>query len=783
MKALSLILKIAAGLVAVIIIAIAVIVVTVDPNDYRDEITQAVKKETGRDLKIEAMSLSFFPHLGLNLKNTSLSNATGFSEPLFLKVDKVQVGAAILPLLSQRLEIDTLTLHGLTLNLEKSAEGINNWDDLIKQESDDTVEVEAIAEESANPLDKLAAINFGGIDIQEGQVHWNDQQAQQSVDLKITELSTGTIAFGDFFEIALSAETTVAKPALKSQIDLTIEAKIEKDGRYFLRNLALKSTTQGSGIPVEKATAELSIPTLDLAMAKNQLSLPSLTLAYNVIGGKEFPMQTIQGKLRLKEFNGDLKAQQFKAQELTVNTTLTGESLPGGKTKINLSAQPRVDISAQTANLDQLSLSAMDIVAKGSVKATQITSDALVDAKLDIANTNLRALLKELEITLPEMADATTLTKFAASLGLHFNVKTQAVSVQQLNVTLDDTLLTGSASVTQFDAPNIHYDLALTKMDLNRYLPAKKSGAGAKSEKTPPTAESDIPLPTELLRKLTIDGRFKAQAVTFDKLQPKNILLTLKGSKGKFNANPIRADIFKTTIHAQAGLDVRGKTPLYSFKTDAKNVPIGDVMMAFTDKDQISGTGAVTANITTSGSRVSHFKQNLNGTAAANLEDGAIKGFNLAQSIREAKAKISGTTAPTQKGALQTDFSSLIVQASIKQGIVTTTKLLAQAPFMRITGSGTVDLPKSSLDYLVNAKIVASDKGQGGEDLKELNGLTIPVKLKGDWTSPSVSLDLASLLEQKATAEMEKKKDEVIEETKKKIEEQLEDTLLKGFKF
>ncbi len=777
MKVLSLILKIAAGLVAVIIIAIAVIVVTVDPNDYRDEITDVVKKETGRDLKIEAMSLSFFPHLGLNLENTSLSNAKGFSEQAFLKIDKVQVGAAIWPLLSQRLEIDTLTLHGLNLNLEKNAKGISNWDDLIKK--DDEIKVEEKSADSANPLDKLASLNFGGIDIKNGEVHWNDQQAQQTVDLKLSELSTGAITFGDFFNIALSAETTVAKPALKSQLDLTIEAKLEKDGSYVLRNLALKSTTQGSGIPVEKATAELTIPTLDLAMEKNQLSLPSLRLTYDVIGGKEFPMKTIQGELTVKEFSGDLKTQQFKAQKLTATAAVTGDSLPGGKAQLNLTTQPSFNLTAQTANLDQLSLSAMDIVAKGSVKATQITTDALVDAKLDIAQTNLRALLKQLAISLPEMADAKTLTKFVASLSVHFNAKTQAVNVTNLKVTLDDSLLTGNASVSQFETPNIRYDLALTKIDLNRYLPAKK----AAPEPEAVAKETDIPLPTELLRKLTINGTFKAQAVTFDKLQPKNIVLTVKGRKGKINANPIRADIFETTINAEAGLDVSGKTPQYSFKTDAKNVPIGDVLLAFTGKEQISGTGAVNANITTAGSRLSHFKQNLNGTAAANLEDGAIKGFNLAQSIREARAKMSGTTAPAATGDLQTDFSSLIAQVSIKQGIVTTTKLLAQAPFMRISGSGTVDLPKESLNYLVKAKIVASDKGQGGEDLKELNGLTIPVKLKGAWTSPSVSLDLASLLEQKATAEIENKKDEIIEETKKKVEEQLKDTLLKGFKF
>lgn len=781
MKFLSLFLKIIAGFVGLVVLAIGIIIVAVDPNDYRDDITELVKKETGRDLQIDNISLSFFPKLGLNLEKTTLSNAKGFSDKDFLKVDKVQVGAALLPLFSQKLEIDTLTLHGLNLTLEKNAEGVSNWDDLIKKTTEVESDVKEKPVETVNPVDRLASLNFGGIDIKQGQIHWNDQQAKQTVDLKLSELSTGEITFGEFFDVTLVAETKVDKPDLTAQVKLTIEAKLEKDGRYAVRNLALKTTAFGAGIPVEKATAELNIPTLDLAMEKNQLSLPSLTLSYDVIGGKAFPMQTIQGDLTVTEFSGDLSTKKFNAKTLAVNTDLTGDTLPGGKAQITLSTVPSIDLTADTARLDTLSLTALGVNANGLVNATQITSDALVDAKLDIAQTNLRALLTQLKIELPEMADDKTLTQFAASLGLNFNAKTEAVSVKNLKVTVDESVLTGSASVRQFDAPNIRYDLALTKIDLNRYLPPKKEAPKPEAKSNAP--ETDITLPTELLRKLTINGTFKAGDVIFDNLQPKNILLTVVGAKGKINANPIRADIFKTTVHAQAGLDVSGKTPSYSFKTDAKNVPVGDVLMAFTGKDQLSGTGAVNANITTAGNRVSQFTQNLNGTVAANLDDGAIKGFNLAQSIRDAKGKLGGGSAKTADSELKTDFSSLILHANIKQGVVTTTQLSAQAPFMRITGSGFVDLPKESLNYLVNTKIVATDKGQGGEDLKELNGLTIPVRLKGDLTSPGVTLDLSSLLEQKATAEFEKKKEEVIEETKKKVEEKLKDGFLKGFKF
>lgn len=779
MNIFSLVLKIIAGLVAVTILAIGLILATVDPNDHRDKITQLVKKETGRDLQIESMSLSFFPHLGLNLENATLSNATGFSQAPFLQVDKIQVGAAILPLLSQQLEIDTLTLHGLNVSLEKNAQGVSNWDDLVKP-GEKTVPEEKKAA-AANPMAKLAALNFGGIDIQNGQIHWDDKQTKQAVDLTISKLSTGAITFGEFFQMTLSAQTQVANPELSATLDLTIEAKLEQSGRYSVRNLVLNTTTQGKGLPVNKATIKLAIPTLDLAMSEQTIHLPKLGLDYDIIGGQDFPMQTIQGNLALNDFQGDLSAQQFQAKNLTVKSKMTGETLPGGKTEIAISTRPTINLTAQTAEVADLSIQAMSLNANGSVKASNITSDPLVDAQLNIANTNLRALFAELKITLPEMADATTLTQFSAALAVHFNAKTQALAVNKLKMTLDDSQVTGSASVSQFERPNIRYDLALNKIDLNRYLPPKK--AQPVSEETASKEDIEIPLPTELLRKLTIDGTLKAGSVTFQKLQPKNTVVTVKGAKGKFNAQPIRTDIFKTRINAQVRLDVSGKAPKYAVKTDAKKIPIGEVLLAFTGKDQLSGTGSILADISTAGTHLSHLKQNLNGTAAANLTDGAVKGFNLAQSIRQAKAKMSGKTLPPSKEPLQTDFSSFIAEVTIKQGVVATNKLLVQAPFMRITGTGNVDIPKESLDYLVKTKIVGSDKGQGGQELTDLNGLTIPVKLKGAWTSPKVSLDLGSIVEQKTKAEIEKKKQAVVEETKKKVEEQLKDSLLKGFKF
>ncbi|GKT12165.1 MAG: AsmA protein [Thiomicrorhabdus sp.] len=790
MKIASLLLKILLGTVVTIMIAVGVIVATVDPNDYRTQIADVVKKETGRDLQIESISLSLFPNIGLSLENTTLSNAKGFSKQAFFHIDEVVIGAAIMPLLSQTLEIDTLTLHGLQLSLEKNTQGVSNWDDLVEPSTKETPE-----NDKNSPLSKLAGLDFGGIDIQQGQINWNDAQTKQSVALNITQFTTEAITFGQFFKINLSAKSQVAKPALTAQLDLEIEAKLNQDGGFALRNLALKTSVQGRGIPVEKASANLAIASIDLALDKQQITLPSLKLNYTVVGGQYFPAQSIKGGLQLADFSADIAAQEFSTKQLDVNTDLVASFLPNGKGQASLSVQPTLNLQKQTATLNNLTLTALGIQSKGSVTASQITSNPIANAQLEIAQINLRQLLTDLKITLPEMADTKTLTEFSGYLGVHFNAKTESLKIQKLNLKLDESQLTGSASVKQFATPNIAYDLALNKIDLNRYLPIPK-------EQPKVTQKSDkeliITLPTELLRKLTINGRLKVGEVKFKELLPKDILVTINGAKGNIKAAPVSAKLFKRQVNVEAGLDVRGKTPKYSLKMTGKQIPVGKVLVAVLNKDILNGNGSVDLNITTAGTRIIDFTKHLNGKASVDLLNGAVKGFNLAQIIRNAKAKLNKSTADASKENLQTDFSAMTAQVTIKNGVVTTKKLTAQAPFMRITGSGTVNLPQESLDYLVRTKIVASDKGQGGEELKELNGLTLPVRLKGSYLSPDITLDLASLLEQKTKMELQSKLDakkkeisdelskkatQAIEENKKELGNQLKDSLFKGFKF
>ena len=67
---------VAAGLFGLIVIALVLVVVFVDPNDYRDDIQKMVEQKTGRALTLGGdLKLSVFPWIALETGPASLGDA------------------------------------------------------------------------------------------------------------------------------------------------------------------------------------------------------------------------------------------------------------------------------------------------------------------------------------------------------------------------------------------------------------------------------------------------------------------------------------------------------------------------------------------------------------------------------------------------------------------------------------------------------------------------------------------------------------------------------------
>ena len=88
-------------LILLLVAGAGILVATVDPNDYKDDIIKLVKESTGRTLTLEGdLGFTFFPALGVSLGEAQLSNASGFGDQPFAQVSQV-----ILPDCRQKAEL------------------------------------------------------------------------------------------------------------------------------------------------------------------------------------------------------------------------------------------------------------------------------------------------------------------------------------------------------------------------------------------------------------------------------------------------------------------------------------------------------------------------------------------------------------------------------------------------------------------------------------------------------------------------------------------------------
>src|SRR5690349_15526167 len=134
MRALKIVGIVVGSVVALIVLALLLVVLFVDPNNYRGDIERMVESKTGRKLTLEGdLHLTVFPWLALKAGPASLGDAPGFGDEPFVAIKEARVGVRLLPLIRGQLEVGNVRLVGARIRLITDEQGRNNWADLGEQ--------------------------------------------------------------------------------------------------------------------------------------------------------------------------------------------------------------------------------------------------------------------------------------------------------------------------------------------------------------------------------------------------------------------------------------------------------------------------------------------------------------------------------------------------------------------------------------------------------------------------------------------------------------------------
>ena len=115
----------------------------------------------------------------------------------------------------------------------------------------------------------------------------------------------------------------------------------------------------------------------------------------------------------------------------------------------------------------------------------------------------------------------------------------------------------------------------------------------------------------------------------------------------------------------------------------------------------------------------------------------------------------------------------------IANGVAHNDDLAMKSPFIRLGGAGDIDVGAGQMNYLAKATVVASGEGQGGKDLGDLKGLTVPVRLSGPFEALSYKIEFGAMLEDATKAKVEEKKQEIKTKAEEAVKDKAKD-LFKG---
>jgi AsmA protein len=173
------------------VVAVAPFFIPIDA--YRARLIDGVKQATGRDLTIAGdVSVSVFPHLGLDADDVSLANPPGSASPDMIRLGRLEVRLKLLPLLRGRVVIRRFVLTNPVIALEVEADGRPNW--VFGGTAGSTAASQAPAapttpqsrQAAASGADALASLRLKDIRLVNGTVTYLDRR--NSTHQAITEI-------------------------------------------------------------------------------------------------------------------------------------------------------------------------------------------------------------------------------------------------------------------------------------------------------------------------------------------------------------------------------------------------------------------------------------------------------------------------------------------------------------------------------------------------------------------------------------------------------------------
>ncbi len=731
--------------VSIVVAGVVYVAATFDPNDYKDQIVKAVKDSTQRNLRLEGdINLAFYPSIGVSVGKVSLSEFRNDRE--FAAVESARISLALIPLLRKQIVVDEVALNGLKARLVMRKDGTTNIDDLLGQSEKDSQQGQQKIS-SAPPV----KLDIASVSVKQANFSYSDEGTGAQYSIKNMNLDTGHIAPGIPGKIDLSADIQASQPKLEINVQLKTTLMLDLDKqKYQLEDMQLQAS--GDAIDISSLKVQAS-GDVNADLAKQEFSTKKFVLNASGIKAKD----KFDAAFNVPSLN--IGKDKFSGTELKLHANMDGDV---GKITANLLI-PGVEGNAKSFNIAALNL---DVDMTQSEQAFKMKMSSPLSGSINEQQFNLSDLNVALNATGDKLPEKSVSSKMKGSVQI--DAIKQSVQANLAGGLLQSQV-NAKVSVNGFTEPAIKFDIEMDQFDADLYLPKGTSEAKAQKSDQP-----EQKLDLSALRKLDLDGRLRIGKLKLMNVKTTQLRVDVRALNGLVNINPLSAKLYEGSVKGSLSVNAKG-TPSIAIIQNLNEVNVAPMIKDAADLDMLEGKGNVSVNLTAQGNTISAMKKALNGSASVNLADGSIKGINLTKLVQGVQNLSKDTKAQTLgvDKSEKTEFSEFKASFKVRNGVAHNDDLAVKSTILRLSGNGDIDIGRSSMNYDGKAVLAKTEQGRTA---------TLPVNISGPFDAIKFRLDYGSLLADVVKQRVDEKKEQVKEDAKAKLQDELKKNLKGLFK-
>ncbi len=235
-----------------VLVVVGVLLATLDVNNYKEEISAAVQKATGRVLIFEGdLKTSFFPTLALETGRLRLEDPPGFGQDPFASVESASFSLALGPLFHGEARVKEVTLRGVTVKLVRASDGAVNWEMGPAKPAKEGVRPleapearEKPSADSKAPADKRLDLQVDSLRCNDISVTYRDMTAGASYRLRIADFEMQNVRPDADIPITFSGSAADEASGVGVEVALIAQLRVESTGNAGLTVKNLEITAR-----------------------------------------------------------------------------------------------------------------------------------------------------------------------------------------------------------------------------------------------------------------------------------------------------------------------------------------------------------------------------------------------------------------------------------------------------------------------------------------------------------------------------------------------------------